>query len=233
MGTQWCAMGELERLQGIVKTDVRSLRSCPPETFCKDCGEQLCVKLVAAADFPSDYGRFHILGFVNNKDGKDHTVVQKGEIGDGENMICRIHSACLTGDALGSRRCDCGEQLRAALLTIEREGRGVVLYQQAEGRGIGLTNKLRAYVLQDEGVDTFEANTLLGFKPDERDYSVPAEMLKKIGVRLLTNNPEKVGRLEQLGIRVRERLPLQPSTHKENERYLRTKKDRFGHYLSF
>jgi 3,4-dihydroxy 2-butanone 4-phosphate synthase/GTP cyclohydrolase II len=110
------------------------------------------------------------------------------------------------------------------------------LYQQAEGRGIGLTNKLRAYVLQDEGVDTFDANTLLGFKPDERDYAVPVEMLKRIGVksvRLLTNNPEKIGMLEQLGIRVRERLPLQPSTHKENERYLRTKQERFGHYLSF
>jgi 3,4-dihydroxy 2-butanone 4-phosphate synthase/GTP cyclohydrolase II len=204
--------------------------------MCADCGERLCVKLVAAADFPSDYGNFQILGFVNNKDGKDHTIVLKGDVGDGENVLCRIHSACLTGDALGSRRCDCGAQLHAALLALEHEGRGLLLYQQAEGRGIGLTNKLRAYVLQDQGQDTLEANMSLGFLPDERDYAVPVEMLKKIGVRsvrLLTNNPEKVGELQRLGIRVVERLRLQPSTHKENERYLRTKQSRFGHMLYF
>jgi 3,4-dihydroxy 2-butanone 4-phosphate synthase / GTP cyclohydrolase II len=229
-------MSELERFEGIVKADFHSLRQCPPEASCADCGERLCVKLVAAADFPSDYGTFQILGFINNKDGKDHIIVQKGEIGDGENLLCRIHSACLTGDALGSRRCDCGDQLHAALQTIEREGRGLVLYQQAEGRGIGLTNKLRAYVLQDRGLDTFEANTALGFRPDERDYEIPAEMLKRIGVRsvrLLTNNPEKVGELEALGIHVTERLPIQPSTHEDNVRYLKTKKDRFGHWLAF
>jgi 3,4-dihydroxy 2-butanone 4-phosphate synthase / GTP cyclohydrolase II len=227
-------MRELERFEGIVKADLRSLRNCPQEMSCQDCGERLCVKLVAAAEFPSDYGNFQILGFVNNKDGKDHTIVQKGEIGEGENVLCRIHSACLTGDALGSRRCDCGDQLHAALLAIEHEGRGVMLYQQAEGRGIGLTNKLRAYVLQDQGRDTFDANTALGFKPDERDYVIPVEMLKKIGVksvRLLTNNPDKVGELQRLGIRVVERLPLQPSFHKDNERYLRTKQARFGHML--
>jgi 3,4-dihydroxy 2-butanone 4-phosphate synthase/GTP cyclohydrolase II len=229
-------MRELERLEGIVHTDLRSLRTCPAGLSCADCGESLCVKLVAAADFPTDYGHFMILGFVNNKDGKDHTIVFKGEVGDGEGLLCRIHSACLTGDALGSRRCDCGDQLHAAMAAIERAGRGLVLYQQAEGRGIGLTNKLRAYALQDQGLDTVEANTQLGFRPDERDYVVPTEMLKKIGVksvRLLTNNPEKVGELEALGIRVVERVPLQPSTHEDNERYLKTKKDRFGHWLYF
>lgn len=227
-------MHELERLHGIVQADFRSLKHCPAGLCCDECGEALCVRLVAAADFPSDFGQFTILGFVNNKDGKDHTVVLKGAIGDGEDVLCRIHSACLTGDALGSRRCDCGDQLRAALAAIEREGRGIVLYQQAEGRGIGLTNKLRAYALQDRGLDTFEANERLGFPADARDYVVPAAMLKRIGVnsvRLLTNNPEKVGELEALGVRINERLPLQPSTHKDNERYLKTKKDRFGHWL--
>ena len=227
-------MSELERLEGIVRTDFRSLKNCPPELDCADCREGLCVKLVAAADFPTDYVHFKILGFVNNKDGKDHTIVLKGEVGDGENLLCRLHSACLTGDAFGSRRCDCGDQLHAALAAVEREGRGLILYQQAEGRGIGLTNKLRAYVLQDQGLDTFEANTLLGFRPDERDYLVPAEMLKRIGVksvRLLTNNPEKVGELAALGLRIVERVPLQPSTHADNVRYLQTKKDRFGHLL--
>jgi len=227
-------MSEQERLERIVATDRQYMKDCPPSVTCDDCGETLCVKLVAVADFPSDYGHFRILGFVNNKDGKDHTIVLKGEIGDGENVLCRIHSACLTGDALGSRRCDCGDQLHAALAAIEKEGRGVVLYHQAEGRGIGLTNKLRAYVLQDQGQDTMEANTSLGFLPDERDYEIPGEMLKRIGVksvRLLTNNPEKVARMATMGIRILERVPIQPSTHEDNERYLRTKKDRFGHWL--
>jgi 3,4-dihydroxy 2-butanone 4-phosphate synthase/GTP cyclohydrolase II len=227
-------MQELDRLQGIVQADFRSLKRCPAGLCCDECGEGLCVKLVAAADFPTEHGHFTILGFVNNKDGKDHTVVLKGDVGDGENVLCRIHSACLTGDALGSRRCDCGPQLRAALAAIEAEGRGIVLYQQAEGRGIGLTNKLRAYALQDRGLDTFEANERLGFLPDERNYVVPAAMLKRIGVksvRLLTNNPEKVGELEALGVRIVERLPLQPATHQDNERYLQTKKDKFGHWL--
>lgn len=227
-------MYDLKRFADIVQDDVRSMQMCPPKVSCADCAESLCVKLVATAEFPSDYGNFRILGFVNNKDGKDHTIVLKGEIDDGENMLCRIHSACLTGDAFGSRRCDCGDQLHVALQTIEREGRGLVLYQQAEGRGIGLTNKLRAYVLQDQGLDTLEANEALGFSADARNYDIPAEMLRKIGVksvRLLTNNPEKVDKLEELGIKIVARVPLQPSTHKDNERYLKTKKDRFGHWL--
>lgn len=229
-------MSDQERLERIVATDRNYMKNCPPSLSCADCGETLCVKLVAVADFPSDYGHFRILGFVNNKDGKDHTIVLKGDIGDGEDLLCRIHSACLTGDSLGSRRCDCGDQLHAALAAIEKEGRGIVLYHQAEGRGIGLTNKLRAYVLQDQGLDTMEANTSLGFLPDERDYEIPGEMLKKIGVksvRLLTNNPEKVERMATMGIRIVERVPIQPSTHRDNERYLRTKKDRFGHWLYF
>jgi 3,4-dihydroxy 2-butanone 4-phosphate synthase/GTP cyclohydrolase II len=220
--------------EDIISQDIESLRHCPQGLDCDTCSEPVCVKLVAVADFPSEFGQFRILAFVNNRDSKDHTIVLKGDPGDGEKVLVRIHSACLTGDSLGSRRCDCGPQLREALRLIEAEGRGIVLYQQAEGRGIGLVNKLRAYALQDSGLDTYEANTALGFQPDERDYLVPAEILKKIGVRsvrLLTNNPEKVSELERYGIKVTERVGIQPSTHADNEDYLRVKKDRFGHFL--
>ena len=179
--------------------DIESLRDCPNDLDCDGCPEDACVKVVSVADFPSEYGHFSIIGFVNNKDAKDHTIVLKGDIGDGEAILTRIHSSCLTGDALGSRRCDCGPQLHEALEIIEKEGRGILLYHMEEGRGIGLLNKLRAYALQDHGLDTVDANTILGFRPDERDYQIPAEMLKKIGVksvRLMTNNPDKV---EQIG----------------------------------
>jgi 3,4-dihydroxy 2-butanone 4-phosphate synthase/GTP cyclohydrolase II len=229
-------MPRVECFEDLIEADLDALRSCEPGVTCDGCVENLCVKLVAVADFPTDYGHFRILGFVNNKDGKDHVIILKGDIGDGENLLCRIHSSCLTGDAFGSRRCDCGAQLHEAMAMIEREGRGLVLYQQAEGRGIGLTNKLRAYVLQDSGLDTLDANESLGFQADERDYSVPAEMLKKIGVksvRLLTNSPQKVAKLGSLGIRIIERVPLQSSTNKDNEHYLKTKKERFGHLLHF
>jgi 3,4-dihydroxy 2-butanone 4-phosphate synthase/GTP cyclohydrolase II len=229
-------MSENERLESIIQSDLQTLRDCSPDVPCDGCSKRVCVKLVASADFPTEYGNFRILGFVNNRDGKDHTIVLKGDVADGEAMLCRVHSACLTGDAFGSRRCDCGPQLHASLEAIEREGRGLILYQQAEGRGIGLTNKLRAYVLQDRGQDTFQANQSLGFLPDQRDYVVPVEMLRKIGVksvRLLTNNPEKVTQLSDLGIRVVERVPLQLAPHKDNERYLKTKKHRFGHWLYF
>jgi 3,4-dihydroxy 2-butanone 4-phosphate synthase/GTP cyclohydrolase II len=224
----------LTQFEQLARQDFESMRACPHGLDCPNCPDELCVKVVAEAEFPSDYGQFRILAFVNNKDGKDHTAVLKGEIGDGHDLLCRIHSACLTGDALGSRRCDCGPQLHEALSLIEREGRGLVLYHQAEGRGIGLANKLRAYVLQDRGFDTLEANTALGFAPDERDYAVPAEILRKIGVksvRLLTNNPVKVEQLGRFGVEVRERRDLQVAPHADNLRYLQTKLERFGHLL--
>ncbi len=221
-------------LDGAVDADLDSMRRCPRGMDCDGCEEKLCVKMVAVADFPSEFGHFRIVGFVNNKDGKDHTAVVKGDLGDGRDVVVRIHSACLTGDGLGSRRCDCGPQLREALRIVERLGRGVVLYHQAEGRGIGLANKLRAYVLQDRGLDTLEANTALGFRPDERDYEIPAEMLRKLGirsVRLLTNNPDKVEQLRRYGIDIVDRVDLEPSFHADNADYLRTKKARFGHLL--
>jgi len=221
-------------IEEIIAQDIDSLRNCPDGISCRDCPVDFCVKVVSVADFPSEYGNFRIIGFVNSKDGKDHIVVLKGEIGDGEEILTRIHSACLTGDALGSMRCDCGPQLHEALRLIEKEGRGIVLYHQAEGRGIGLVNKLRAYALQDQRYDTYEANVALGFQPDERDYRIPVEMLRKIGVRsvrLLTNNPEKVSAVESHGLRVSARIQHElPMTHHDRE-YLKTKKERFGHLL--
>lgn len=218
----------------IVAQDIDSIKNCEYRLECSDCPKDMCVAVVSVADFPSAYGTFKILGFVNSKDGKDHIIVMKGEVGDGEGMLTRIHSSCLTGDALGSMRCDCGPQLHEALRIIEGEGRGILLYHMEEGRGIGLVNKLRAYAIQDRGFDTLEANVLLGFRPDERDYKIPAEMLKRIGVRsvrLMTNNPEKVQELEKYGIRVTERIRHEPPVQEHSRRYLETKKERFGHML--
>lgn len=221
-------------IEEVIRRDVEFLRACPHADDCASCGESVCVMVASVADFPTEFGHFTIIGFVNNKDGKDHIVILKGDIGDGENLLLRIHSACLTGDALGSMRCDCGPQLRHALKRIEAEGRGAVLYHQAEGRGIGLVNKLRAYALQDAGYDTYDANIALGFKADERDYEIPAAMLAKLGVksvRLMTNNPEKVAELEKHGVRVSERVQHELPPHDHDRAYLETKKERFGHFL--
>jgi 3,4-dihydroxy 2-butanone 4-phosphate synthase/GTP cyclohydrolase II len=218
----------------ILAQDIEFLRRCPASKDCSTCSEEVCVKVVSVADFPSEFGSFRIVGFVNNKDRKDHIAVVKGELGDGESVLVRVHSACLTGDSLGSRRCDCGPQLRHALRRIEAEGRGVVVYHQAEGRGIGLVNKLRAYALQDGGYDTYDANLALGFAADERDYRVPAEMLRRLGVRsvrLMTNNPEKVVELERHGLRVVERVQHELPAQEEDRAYLETKRERFGHLL--
>ena len=221
-------------VEQVIREDVEFLRHCPHADNCAACSEEVCVMVASVADFPTEYGHFTIIGFVNNKDGKDHIIILKGEIGDGEDMLLRILSACLTGDALGSMRCDCGPQLHHALEIIEKAGRGAVLYHQAEGRGIGLVNKLRAYALQDAGYDTYDANLALGFKADERDYAIPAAMLKKIGiksVRLMTNNPEKVAELEKHGIVVKERVQHELPAHEHDRAYLETKKERFGHFL--
>lgn len=221
-------------IEEIMAQDIDSLRKCPSGLACSECSEGLCVKLVSVADFPSQYGHFRIIGFVNNKDGKDHIVILKGDIGDGHDMLVRIHSACLTGDSLGSLRCDCGPQLHHALQRIEAEGRGLVLYHQEEGRGIGLVNKLRAYALQDKGFDTWDANIALGFGADERDYRIPAEMLRKLGVksvRLMTNNPEKVHDIAKHGVVVQERVQHELPPHAHDHVYLQTKKERFGHFL--
>jgi len=221
-------------IEEIIAQDRAALRACPDFPDCKGCLEEVCVTVASVADFPSEYGRFRIVAFLNNKDDKDHIAIVKGDIGDGEGLLVRVHSACLTGDALGSLRCDCGPQLRHALARIEAEGRGVVIYHQEEGRGIGLANKLRAYALQDRGYDTYDANIALGFKADERDYLVPAAMLMKLGVksvRLMTNNPEKVQAMEKAGLRVSERVQHELPGHDHDRGYLETKRERFGHYL--
>lgn len=221
-------------IEEIMMQDMADLRQCPPDKKCNDCQKDLCVKLVSVANFPSKYGQFRLVGFVNNKDGKDHIIILKGEVGDGKDMLTRIHSACLTGDSLGSLRCDCGPQLHHALQRIEAEGRGLVLYHQEEGRGIGLVNKIRAYALQDEGFDTWEANVALGFGADERDYQIPAEMLRRLGIKsvqLMTNNPEKVAHLEKYGISVTRRVQHELPPHEHDHYYLSVKKEKFGHLL--
>jgi len=226
---------ETPAIEEIIAQDMEFLRRCPGQLNCAECREEVCVKIVSVAEFPTVYGRFRIVGFVNNRDRKDHIIIMKGDMGDGQNVLTRVHSACLTGDAFGSLRCDCGPQLHRALELIEAEGRGIVLYHQEEGRGIGLVNKLRAYALQDNGYDTLDANIALGFKADERNYRVPAEMLKKIGVkslRLLTNNPEKVDDMVRHGIPVTERVSHELPTHKDDRKYLETKRERFGHILA-
>lgn len=192
------------------------------------------IKRVADVDFPSKYGHFRIKAYESTLDGKCHLAVVKGEIAKQENVLVRVHSECLTGDALGSLRCDCGEQLAAALRHIEQEGGGVVLYMRQEGRGIGLANKMRAYALQDQGKDTVEANVLLGFAPDLRDYGIGAQILADLGlttIRLLTNNPAKRAGLEGHGLKIVERVPLEVHANKFNRRYLTVKKLKMGHLL--
>ena len=192
------------------------------------------VRRIASAQLPTDHGEFRAVAYESVLDGETHVALVKGDIGDGRSVLVRVHSRCLTGDVFHSLRCDCGPQLDAAMRRIESEGRGVILYLNQEGRGIGLANKLRAYELQEQGLDTVEANERLGFKPDQRDYGIGVQILKDLGIRsmrLLSNNPRKLVGLEGYGLSVAGWLPLEIPASIHTERYLRTKKEKLGHKL--
>lgn len=192
------------------------------------------VERVTVAKMPTKYGEFMAYGYRNLLNGEHHVALVKGEIGDGENLLCRVHSECLTGDAFGSLRCDCGQQFAAAMTQIEKEGRGILLYMRQEGRGIGLLNKLRAYEFQDGGMDTLDANLALGFPGDMREYYIGAQILKDLGVktmRLLTNNPDKVYQLSDFGMEITKRVPIQMEATPFDRFYLKTKQQRMGHIL--
>lgn len=194
------------------------------------------IEVGANVDMPTEYGHFHLIPFRQASNGMEHFALVKGKWEEDEPVLVRVHSSCATGDILGSKRCDCGEQLHKAMQMIEKEGKGVVVYMQQEGRGIGLMNKMAAYKLQEEGYDTVDANIHLGFKPDERDYGCGAQMLRHLGIhkmRLITNNPVKRVGLEAYGLEIVENVPIEITPNPYNKRYLATKRERMGHILHF
>lgn len=218
---------EFSKKHGLKLITVQSLIEYRKRTEC-------FVEKIAEAELPSKYGHFRIHAYESKLDGKCHLAIMKGEVKGKENVLVRVHSECLTGDALGSLRCDCGDQLALALKRIEAEGTGVVLYMRQEGRGIGLGNKMRAYELQDQGKDTVEANVLLGFAPDERDYGIGAQILADLGlttIRLMTNNPAKRAGLEGYGLKIVDRVPLETPLNEYNEGYMKVKRTKMGHIL--
>jgi GTP cyclohydrolase II len=220
-------MAEVLTLQSLVERD--------REHDCEGYGSaKVCVKVVGVADLPTRFGDFRIVAFWNNRDAKEHVAVVHGDVLERDDVPTRLHSECLTGDALGSLRCDCRDQLEVALRALGAMERGCLVYLRQEGRGIGLINKVRAYALQDTGLDTVEANLALGFRDDERDYAIAAHMLKSLAirsVRLMTNNPAKIRQLTQYGVRVGGRIPHVIPSNPHNRFYLETKASRSGHVM--
>ena len=217
---------------------VARLEDLPERDKDHDCGgfgpHRICVKVDAVAELPTRFGRFQIVAFWNNRDGKDHVALVHGDAMGASDLPTRLHSECLTGDALGSLRCDCRDQLEVALRRLSSMRRGLLLYLRQEGRGIGLRNKIRAYALQDRGLDTVEANRALGFRDDERDYEVAAHMLASLNVasiQLMTNNPDKIAQLKRYGVNVTKRIPHVIPPNEFDRRYLLTKALRSGHQL--
>ena len=208
-----------------------------PDHECEGVGkDKVCVRIVAMAELPSRFGDFHIVAFENNRDGKEHVAITHGDVISAADVPVRLHSECLTGDVIGSLRCDCRDQLEASLRMIGKMERGIVLYLRQEGRGIGLINKIRAYSLQDGGLDTVQANLALGFRDDERDYAVAAHMLMSLkvrSVRLITNNPKKIQQLTDYGIVVSDRIPHVMEPNQYNRFYLETKAAKSGHMIDF
>jgi GTP cyclohydrolase II len=202
---------------------------------CRGVGkDNVCIKVVAAAQLPSRFGDFQVVAFWNNRDNKEHAAFVHGDVLGYEDVPIRMHSECLTGDAIGSLRCDCRDQLEASLLALGKMERGVLFYLRQEGRGIGLLNKIRAYTLQDQGMDTVEANLALGFRDDERDYSIAAHMIHSLrikSVKLMTNNPKKIDGLKALGVNVSGRIPLIIPSNPHNDFYLKTKAGKSGHMM--
>ena len=210
------------------------------ENCCHECegfGEdKVCVKIEAIAELPSRFGDFHIVAFWNNRDEKEHVAIVKGEVLGADDVPVRLHSECLTGDVIGSLRCDCRDQLEASLKMIGAMDKGIVLYLRQEGRGIGLINKIRAYSLQDQGLDTVEANLALGFRDDERDYAIAAHMLMSLkvnSIKLITNNPKKIQQLTEHGIVINDRIPHIMEPNEYNRFYLETKAAKSGHMIDF
>lgn len=218
----------------IKKPEIKDLINKRMGQYCLNSKEKICVETAAVANLPTEFGMFQIVSFYNNKDFKDHVALVHGDVYEKENVPIRLHSECLTGDALGSLRCDCRKQLITALKKVASLKCGVVLYLRQEGRGIGLMNKLKAYQLQDNGYDTVEANKALGFKDDERKYVIAALMIKLLNiksVKLMTNNPKKINELKKNGIKITGRIPVMIKPNKYNKFYLKTKMEKSGHML--